>query len=65
MVDEQIIPDKIDMIKHDIFKVLSSRFDVIKDSEGEVSDDKGNRYSIIDTHEEVENVTLIGPTRLQ
>ena len=58
VVDEQMIPDKIDMIKHDIFKSLSSRFEVIKDDGGEISDNEGNRYSIIDSEEEIENVGL-------
>ena len=58
VLDEQTVTDKIDMIKHDIFKMLSSRFEVIKDIKGEISDNEGNRYSIIDTEEEVEDVTL-------
>jgi len=58
VVEEQMLPDKIDMIKHDIFKVLSSRFEVIKDIRGEISDNEGNKYSIIDTEEEVEDVTI-------
>ena len=58
VVDEQMLPDKIDMIKHDIFKVLSSRFEMIRDSRGEISDNEGNKYSIIDTEEDVEDVTL-------
>ena len=58
VLDEEMVTDKVDMIKHDIFKMMSSRFEVIKDSKGEISDNEGNRYSIIDTEEEVEDVTL-------
>ncbi len=58
MVKEQVIVDKGDMLKSDIFKFLSNRFTLTPTDYSEIKDMDGNHYRLIDMEEPYEDVNL-------
>ena len=58
VLDEQVMMKKGDMLKSDIIKFLTNRFILGTSDYGELKDNKGNYYRIIDMNDPYEHVTL-------
>ena len=58
VLEEQVMVDKGDMLKADIFKFLSSRFALTPTDYSEIKDMEGNYYRLIDMEEPYEDVNL-------
>ena len=58
VLEEQVMVDKGDMLKADIFKFLSSRFALTPTDYSEIKDMEGNYYRLIDMEEPHEDVNL-------
>jgi len=58
LLEEQVMVDKGDMLKADIFKFLSNRFNLTPTDHSEIKDMEGNYYRLIDMEEPYEDVNL-------
>ena len=57
-IEEQVMMKTGDMLKSDIFKFLTHRFSLIPAESGEIKDNKGNYYRLIDIEAPKDHVTL-------
>ena len=58
VLEEQVMVDKGQMLKADIFKFLSSRFTLATTGHSEIKDNNGNYYRIIDIENPYESVSM-------
>ena len=58
MVKEQVMVDKGDMLKADIFKFLSNKFTLTPTDDSEIKDEMGNSYRIVDMENPEQHVNL-------
>jgi len=58
LLEEQVMVDKGDMLKSDIFKFLSNRFTLRPTDHSEIKDMEGNYYRLVDMEDPYEDVKL-------
>jgi hypothetical protein len=58
VLEEQVMVDKGDMLKADIFKFLSNKFILTPTDDSEIKDEMGNSYRIVDMENPEQHVNL-------